>query len=347
MARTVQFTALDALRGVAAIAVARFHFSPSWAGYLAVDFFFVLSGFILSHGYLYGRRQVGGWEFLVHRLARLYPLHLYALLVYVALACLLDRAWPTYPDGALFAFVQHITLLNNVGFNPHGLTYNEPSWSISVEFVVNMLFIACVTTGTRSVVLMLVALSGLGLIAGLTGHLDVSYENYFTVVNAGLVRCLASFSLGILTYRLYLRWQGVQGARRVWSIAEVVVLAVLVVLLFGRSGKTSALDFAMPFLFMGVILVFALERGWVAEQLGRLAYFGKISYSLYLNQFAVLFLVRHFLPGRSVPLTLTVFLAVLWAYSHFTYRWLEQPARLAVRGRLERLFSISNRGKQD
>ena len=347
MARTVQFTALDALRGVAAIAVAMFHFFPDWPGYLAVDFFFVLSGFILSHGYLYGRRQVGWTEFLVHRLARLYPLHLYALLVYVALVCLLAGAWPTYPDGALFTFMQHLTMFNNVGLNPHGLTYNEPSWSISAEFVVNMLFIACVTTRTGNAVLALVALSGLGLIGGLTGHLDVHYQNYFTVVNAGLVRCLSSFFLGVLTYRFYLRGQDAQGSWRVWSMVEAVVLAVPVALVLGRSGKTSALDFAMPFVFMGVIFVFALERGWMAGRISRLAYFGKISYSLYLNQFAVLFLVRHMLPGRGVPLTLLVYLAVLWAYSHFTYHWLEQPSRLAARKRLERLFSISSPGTRE
>jgi peptidoglycan/LPS O-acetylase OafA/YrhL len=228
-------------------------------------------------------------------------------------------------------FVQHALLLNNVGLNPQGLTYNEPSWSISTEFVVNMAFIMCVTPRTTNTLLALIALAGLSLIGGLSGHLDVHYQNYFTLVNAGLVRCLSSFLLGVLTYRLYLRWRDVLPLSHGWWIAEVAVLALVMTLLLGRSSKTSAWDFTMPFVFMGVIFVFALERGWVSTQISRLTYFGKISYSLYLNQYAVLFLVSHALPSRGVPLTLSVYLAVLWAYSHFTYHWLEQPSRAAMR----------------
>lgn len=336
MSRSVQFTALDALRGSAAIAVVFFHFFIDWAGYLAVDFFFVLSGFILSHGYLYGERRVGWRSFLVHRFARLYPLHVYALLVYVALVYVIERHWPVYPDGTAFTFVQHLLLLNNVGLNPHGLTFNEPSWSISTEMVVNLLFFALVTTGTASWAMALVALAGLSLIGVETGHLDVHYQNYFSWLNAGLVRCASSFLLGVLTYRLYLSMRArTPGSGVTWSLMEWGSLAVVVAFVVCRAAKNSPLDLAMPFVFVAVVLVFALERGWVSSQLGRLAYFGKISYSLYLNQFAILYLVRHVLHDRGVPLTLTVYLALVWAYSHFTFKWVEQPARFALRARLE------------
>ena len=61
----------------------------------------------------------------MHRLARLYPLHAYALVVFVAVAYWLHGRWPSYPDGTVFTFVQHLLLLNNVGLNSAGLTYNR------------------------------------------------------------------------------------------------------------------------------------------------------------------------------------------------------------------------------
>ncbi len=333
--RAVQFTALDALRGVAALGVALFHFFPGWAGYLAVDFFFVLSGFILSHGYLYGPRQLSLREFLVHRLARLYPLHAYALGVFVAVAYWLHGRWPSYPDGTVFTLVQHLLLLNNVGLNSEGLTYNEPSWSISVEFVVNLLFFGFVSARTSPLLLAAVALVGFALMGALTGHLDVHYQNYFDYLNAGLVRCVSSFSLGILTYRLYRWWQSQARVSHAWGWVECALVAMVAGVLFARPDKTSALDFLAPFLFMAVVFVFALEQGWLSTQLRRLAPLGKISYSIYLNQFVLLMVFRSFWPEGGGRLMLLAYLGVLLAYSLATFYWVEQPARLYLRKKFE------------
>lgn len=334
--RAVQFTALDALRGVAALGVALFHFFPGWAGYLAVDFFFVLSGFILSHGYLYGPRQLSLSEFLVHRLARLYPLHVYALGVFVVVAYWLHGRWPSYPDGTVFTLVQHLLLLNNVGLNSAGLTYNEPSWSISVEFVVNLLFFWFVSARTLSLLLAAVALVGFALMGALTGHLDVHYQNYFGYLNAGLVRCVSSFSLGILTYRFYRWWQSETRAFDAASWVEWALVAIVVGVLFARPHKTSVLDFVAPFLFMAVVFVFALEQGWLSSHVRRLAHLGKISYSIYLNQFVVLMVFRSFWPDGGGRVMLLCFLGVLLVYSYATFYWVEQPARLYLRREFER-----------
>ncbi len=139
-----RFLALDALRGLAALWVVYFHVFGG-LGYLAVDFFLVLSGFILSHRYWYADKPATPLVFINHRIARLYPLHLYTLLVFVLVHWLMYWTMPSYPDGALFTFVQHLTMMHNIGLNPHGLTWNYPSWSVSVEFVVNILFIFLMT----------------------------------------------------------------------------------------------------------------------------------------------------------------------------------------------------------
>lgn len=86
-----------------------YHFSPSWAGYLAVDFFFVLSGFVLTHTYLYRKNPVTFLEFTLHRLARLYPLHIFTLLMFIAVWTAIHGQIPVQPDGALFTFLQQLT----------------------------------------------------------------------------------------------------------------------------------------------------------------------------------------------------------------------------------------------
>ncbi len=339
--RRIQFSALDAWRGVAALGVALFHFFPGWAGYLAVDFFFVLSGFILSHGYLYGTGKLRLRVFLVHRLARLYPLHAYALVVFVAVAYWLHGQWPSYPDGTVFTFVQHLLLLNNVGLNSAGLTYNEPSWSISVEFVVNLLFFCFVSARTSSLLLAAVALVGVVFIWALSGHLDVHFQNYFDFLNAGLVRCISSFCLGILTYRLYRWWRSEVRISYAWSWIEWALVTMVAGVLFARSGKTSALDFVAPFLFMAVVFVFALEQGWLSTHMQRLAHLGKISYSIYLNQFVLLMVFRSVWPDGGGRLMLLGYLAVLLVYSHATFYWVEQPARIYLRRKFERSMHLA------
>ena len=100
--------ALDGLRGLAAIAVALFHWLLSFAGFLAVDFFLVLSGFILAHRYPYSDSPVSSGRFVLSRLARLYPMHLFGLLSYTLVYTLLLKDIPRYPDGTLFTFLRHL-----------------------------------------------------------------------------------------------------------------------------------------------------------------------------------------------------------------------------------------------
>lgn len=88
------FRSLDGLRGIAALLVAFYHWNVfhwmfSFYGYMAVDLFFVLSGFILAHRYLYACSIAKESDFLVARFARLYPMHLFALFFLLLCMCIL------------------------------------------------------------------------------------------------------------------------------------------------------------------------------------------------------------------------------------------------------------------
>lgn len=335
-----RFLALDALRGLAALWVVYFHLYGG-LGYLAVDFFLVLSGFILTHRYWYGNKPTTTAVFVAHRLARLYPLHLYTLLVFVLVHWLMYWTMPTFPDGALFTFVQHLTLTHNIGLSPHGLTWNYPSWSVSVEFFVNILFIFLLTREVRSGVLFLLGTFGILVLFMQHGQLNTQSDNYFGILNSGLLRGMSSFLLGILSYRVYLFYRDDGRVARYAAWLEIGCVLAVLGMIGSRTGASMGMDVFVPYLALLMVAIFACEQGWLSRGLRRLAYLGEISYSVYLNHLVVIMVLRHLAKpyGWDKPLILWLTFVVVLVYSHFTHRYLEIPLGKAMRRGLEALVS--------
>lgn len=323
------FHALDGLRGIAAIAVALFHWLLSFAGFLAVDFFLVLSGFILAHRYLYSERQVSAGRFVLSRVARLYPMHLFGLLSYAVVYTVLAGNIPRYPDGTLFTFVQQLTMTHNIGLNPHGQTWNVQSWSISVEFWLNLAFFCWIRRSTSSLSLLIMSVAGLVIIHGMTGNIDTTYQNYFQVINSGLLRGWSSFVLGILAYRGWLWARDRDWQRPAIALAELIALLGVLALFFGRGEGMKPMQIFAPLLFAAVVTLFALEQGLLSRLIARCQWLGTISYSIYLNHLVVLMLVDTGLKGLGLSHSaLTpIYLGGLLVYSMATYRWIELPGK--------------------
>lgn len=134
---SLRFNSLDGLRGFAAISVAYLHIvGTSWGVYLAVDLFFILSGFVLTHAYEEKRKFITFRQFLAERIARLWPLHFLALLA-VSFIFLLDVSVYYDENFSAIGFFYNLLLIHNIGApgSVAGLSYNFPSWSISVEFL--------------------------------------------------------------------------------------------------------------------------------------------------------------------------------------------------------------------
>lgn len=343
--KPVRFSALDSLRGIAAIGVAIFHFHGGWGGYLAVDFFLVLSGFILSHSYLYKNTETRAIDFIGNRLARLYPLHVYTLSVFIAVYLFIDEKNPSYADCTFSMIIQQLTLTQNIGFNTAGIGWNYPNWSISVEFWINILFILFISKNTKNSSLLVTAVIGLTVIYSNTGHLDTHSYNYYTLFNSGIVRGLSSFFIGILSYRLYLNYRDDIRVKRYIDYIETASVIGLIIVVFWRSGKYSSGDILAPFVFMVVVAVFAIEIGRLSKQLFKFRYLGTISYSVYLNQISVLMLVRY-ISGQSGTLSvLLIYLLILLIYSHFTYKYIERRMRDKGRHLMFRITKSSPRVK--
>ena len=297
-----RFLVLDSWRGVCALLVALFHFPTSsmisqstfvGGSYLFVDFFFVLSGFVIASSYadrLNEPDEVA--RFALVRFGRVYPLHLVMLLAFAAFEMLRLLLPQLHGTGAapftggfdVKSLVTNLFLLQGMGLEDH-LSWNAPSWSISAEFFTYLMFAGVVFVAGRRAWIWFVAAAltaPLFLLAFSNRHMDVSFD-------FGFIRCLYGFSLGAL-----LAWfqhdsiaearQSLAGgrARMAWTLAEVMMIAVIG-LFVSLAGSNDA-GIAAPFVFALALFLFAHEGGLVSALLRSrpMLALGAFSYSIYM-----------------------------------------------------------------
>jgi peptidoglycan/LPS O-acetylase OafA/YrhL len=305
--KKAHFRTLDSWRGIAALLVALFHLNLYSAiypldfvrnGYLFVDFFFVLSGFVITHSYGDRLKTLDGLrEFAIRRFGRLWPLHAVVLLAFLAAesakAVLAARGASFYlppftGTNSLDTIPINLVFGQSFGLVQH-LTWNPPSWSICAEFWTYLVFAMVLVAS--STWLARFRFAALGLIATILAAsvsilvlfsqhgMDASYD-------LGFVRCLFGFLVGHLTYRLF---QVTPKATLDSRLPEWAMLIVIVeyVSLAGRSEYS----FFAPLVFAAAVFVFAFEAGPVSRLMsnGVNDWFGKISYSIYMWQAFIIF----------------------------------------------------------
>jgi peptidoglycan/LPS O-acetylase OafA/YrhL len=343
----LQLNALTGIRGLAAWFVVLFHTRtalghtlPGWAmggaskGYLAVDLFFTLSGFVLWHTYgerLRGTGLSGALRFWWRRIARIWPLHAVILAVFVMLALALaitGRDTSMYPWREL---PLHFLLVQNWGMTP-ALSWNDLAWSISCEMGAYLLFPAVVAlapwSAMRTSTLVAVAALLLGAIwfyFAVQGTGDLGYA----IPRLGLARCLLEFWLGNVLRLLWERWRHVPNvAMGAW--------AAMVALLEGGLVLGLPETSYIPGCFAALILALSLDHGAAARVLGGrvLLYLGEISYSTYLVHFLLFVLFKlafvHGGAGGHPQIgfaQLAAYLAIVALASVVLYHGVEKPAQ--------------------
>ncbi len=297
-----ELPALTPLRGVAALWVVLYHYtfqclptlnSEAYThlvqkGYLAVDLFFLLSGFVLTHVYhdafdVADRRNF--WKFISARIARLYPLHLFVLLIFVGTAIIsrlveyaaAGRAEPLPIEGPQSVLALAANLLMLQGLHARELSWNYPAWSISVEFLAYLAFPFTLPAIWRAqpalqTALALALFGALCLLAYLTGGNFNQWDGPLT-----LLRCLPEFMLGTLLYSAFRR-DAFTTALSNDAVAFALMAGILLLLHFGAP------DILVVAMFAVLILALVCNAGHIAPSLNvrPLIWLGTISYSLYL-----------------------------------------------------------------
>ena len=208
---------LDAMRGIAAIGIVFWHYSGhfhaqplSWlfspfygAGILLVDFFFVLSGFVIAKAYFQENRRGKLSENIVRRIARIYPLHVITLFLVCMGQLVLEKILHdpafVYTNNDLYHFILNIGLLNSVGLQS-GFSFNGPAWSISTEFYVNILFFVVIAFVRRPAIVFIGLLFlSLTLLVGSEGKLIFAGDAFG--LDSHLVRTMFGFFVGVTLYQ--------------------------------------------------------------------------------------------------------------------------------------------------
>ncbi|HLG89424.1 MAG TPA: acyltransferase [Alphaproteobacteria bacterium] len=326
--------ALTSLRGVAAIWVLLFHLelerpvfpaglSKALAigrGYVAVDLFFVLSGFVMALTYAESFRTrpfaVAYPDFLLRRIARVMPLN--AVIVPALAAIVWLSPWQAGDSFAAardpWAVLANLFLVQDWGLAP---SIDKPAWSVSIEMGVYLLypFLLALAWSRGWLLALLGGAAGLAWVST-SGHGVVSQG----LLVGDIVRGLAGFTFGLLCFRAY-----AVGRPRVLERLEPAVI-----LLFWTLAVWSPVDLWPILACPAVVLCLAAERGPFARLLSLepLHYLGRISYSIYLVHYPILGGLNFPAVGRVPYAALAIGLTLLVASA--TYRWIELPARRRI-----------------
>ncbi|GGD57393.1 acyltransferase family protein [Erythrobacter arachoides] len=364
--RRDRFVVLDSWRGLAALGVVWHHVNAPNAFFMnplhdhmdmAVDFFFVLSGFVIAASY--GERLAEGFslgKFMFLRFMRLWPLHVVVLAAFVVLELVFlglgsfDFLQGREPFGAGRSPAELLatTFLLQEYFFPHRYPWNTASWSISVELGL-YLFAGAVfhLFGRRAVPAALLVSLAAGLV--LMSLDDLTWS--------GVLRGLTGFGLGIACQWVWQRTRDLRFAAGTATLAELaMVAAILASIAFVSVALVTDLVFALG------VWLFAYQRGAVSRLLLRPAFvwLGTLSYSIYMvhgmvvgRTYDVLGLVQsstgvtlaqsglggadRLLLGPAGALAVfAAMLAMTVVVAWVTWRFVEDPARRWSKRRAER-----------
>jgi peptidoglycan/LPS O-acetylase OafA/YrhL len=354
---------LESLRGIAACLVVLFH-SPFkfWDknllfisnSYLFVDFFFILSGFVMALAY--SSRINEGLSFKEYsflRLGRVYPLHFFVLIAWVPY--ILGKQYlfeAGYGGRSLLAENNIRTFLTNV-FLLHSFSINDcsgwnyPSWSISAEFLTYIIFFCVTWSVDKKNSLFFPILISIGcyifLISLNRGSLDITNDY-------GLIRCLGSFYVGVFLFRFSKLSKFHERVNQHLWIFEIVCL-LSIVCLVSIAEKHTLLFIPVIAVFAGTIFVFSHKDSGVLGRLlesAALRKMGLWSYSIYMIHAIIInILINVFKDilgwdlggalGVSAIVINSVSLLIIVSLSRISYSVIETPFRNASRNFIKRL----------
>lgn len=355
------YVILDGLRGVASIMVVVFHLFEAWAGgspqnqiinhgYLAVDFFFLLSGFVVA--YAYDDRWAGQltqWDFYKRRLIRLQPM--------VIMGSVIGAALFVFQDYSLFPKIETATAIQVIALMVIGFTMipvppsadirgwnetyplNGPAWSLFYEYVANLLYAVGVRKLSNRWLGVLVALAAMALIYlavfGKRGDLVGGWALDPEGIHIGLTRVMFPFFAGVLLMRLGLRIKVPNG----FLVCSLLLIGALSLPRFGGTENlwmNGVYEAACVILLFPLIVAIGAGEKDVDGPSVRIAkFFGDLSYPLYITHYPLIYIYTGWVvdkkvaPAQGALVGAGVFvatIAIAWAclklYDEPVRRWL-------------------------
>ncbi|WP_036153540.1 acyltransferase family protein [Maribacter forsetii] len=351
----MRITKLDGLRGVFSIMIVFFHYREAFLpeylhqfffireAYTFVDFFFVLSGYVIAYNY----HSLATWDefklYLKKRFIRLFPLLFFTATLALGLDIIGNYFFPSMVDNVdtlpvlLLRYMDTLCFTNSSPILGSTSGMNGVSWSISSEMISYIVFglisIIAIKKNNRGLLLGIVIITSI-LFAVYNG-------SYINTGDYGFIRGLISFNLGYFVWKISrLNFNVPNIFEYLIPILLLVIFYVLNKLIFGFQKEMLILAI-VPIFFASAILVLLKTNGLLSKILSSkpLVFLGDISYSIYLNHFLlVLILPRLFFGMFKLPQNnftqlglFILIIAFVIIFSNLTYKYIEKKGSRLLR----------------
>jgi peptidoglycan/LPS O-acetylase OafA/YrhL len=295
-----RFDVLNSFRGIGAAIVVGYHinfFIMSHLShleflanaYMMLDFFFVLSGFVITHGYQ--QRLLEGYplkRFVFRRFMRIYPIHIFVLLCFVALELLkfvvpMDAEPFSSPFKSFESLLANIFLVQSMATDVP--TWNGPSWSISVEFYTYIIYALSLLVFRKRIWMMCLATAiFVPVYFYVTGVHTMDLKN-----EGAFLRSIYGFGSGVFAYHLYLFVEHhVRGIHKFMPYLEWVIIAGICAFFVLCGG--NAMSLLSPLMLLFCCVIFAFESGAISRFLKNKIFMimALLSYSVYMLHYFLL-----------------------------------------------------------
>lgn len=324
-----RYVTLDGMRGIAALAVAMFHFDQTLVphGYLAVDFFFALSGFVLYRTYMpRWQAGLGAGRFMIQRAVRLYPLFLLGVLLTAGLAYY--KLFHGMPQLLDFSGIT-ISALINAAMLPSPVEFilfplNVPSWSLFFELIANLALIVLLFRLPRWALAAICLVAAMGMAPIIIAHGSGNIGALWSEYTIALLRTAFSFTFGVLVGTF------AQGGRRP-SGPGLICFVLIGAVLAAHVASASVAYFDLAVILVASPLLLVLGTRW---EPGRFAapvatFLGDMSYALYAVHWAFIGLFRWIRDTLGIPQLpmAAVFLGAMLALAWVSVHWFDAPMR--------------------
>ena len=325
---------LDGLRGVAAILVLFYHIFEGFSfaevtngagdgiirtlnhGHIAVDFFFILSGFVISYAYDDRWNKMNTWQFFKRRLIRLHPMLIMgAIIGCLAFASVGFERWDgtTAPTGwvmtALLLTMFMIPAVPSVPYEVRGngemFPLNGPGWSLFFEYIGNISYALFMRRMSTRILTTFTILLGIAhawfFIGNVSGYDMIGVGWTIDEVNfwGGLVRMLFPFSMGILLARTF-KPRKIKGVFWICSIALVVLFSIPYIASSGSISLNSLYEFVC-IAFLLPFIVWLGACGTASGTTGKMnRVLGELSYPLYIVHYPIMYIFYAWLIKNNI-----------------------------------------------
>ncbi|MCU7693814.1 acyltransferase family protein [Haoranjiania flava] len=355
---------LNGLRGVAAIVVLVYHAFEAFAtsqldqvvnhGYLAVDFFFILSGFVIGYAYDDRWDKMSVKDFLKRRVIRLHPMVILGAVIGAIMFYFQDYApWnvSAVPVISLLlatllsAFLIPMTPGTEIRGIGEMFPLNGPSWSLFFEYIGNILYAVLIRRLTTNALAVLVFLAALGLagfaVFGPLGSIGVGWTLMDSGFFGGLLRLLFSFSAGLLLSRIF-KPTYIKGA--FWICTLVIIALLSLPRIGGDKLWINGVYESICVIIVFPVLVFVGASGrTTGKGTARLCKFlGDISYPLYMVHYPFLYLYYAWVKNGNLSFQQSLPGAIAFVAGSILLAWLslklyDEPVRKFLTKRLLRI----------